>query len=803
MNKCDSRVPNKIWQIDEYCVVFANLKAYTGHDQYRWFRATIREMLNDNKYRVFLRDKGYVIDILKDSIHDISQDMKVLMDGVMKCELACVKPTGGHTNWSHIAVDKFKVIVEHFPNMAISLDGNYKKENGTFPVILWGVIEVTENAFAPSTRKYININKYMVNEGFLHLTKPFDKYFEDFDALEKALLADFDKRFTEWFKTINAIEIVQNPDGAGIQLVEKEIDTANEVIDDAEIERQLENIRCTKLQNWLLPKKNRKITFECIPTYVDNNVVIYLHEAKHKEILQRLNVSINERVLSNNYNKYYKFKHDQPCLVRFYADNKYYRGKVTDVLNNSTYKVQFVDYGNIELVNVSDMKVQLIATNVPILATKYRLSDVSPIFASGWPIQAIDCLHSLIVNKVCELRVDVNYVFMNTDDDEEVIPCRLTLRDTNQDVSQLLVEQNLFIYNNSNNKKEQKANNKIDVNWDPFDEFIKPIVSDQAQGTSKTYINYRAMFNEMNKKAAEAEAEADEEKDEFDLDDTENDDFLNKLRKSIVSTSDRQNGAATNCFEENSSNNLDYDNELGSVTTEEIVNESVGESELEKSVTFEPYEFDTSSQVTSMFDLSHENDYNILKVHRINGFYATIEEMVSPIYFCIAPKIIEHTQKLEEIDKYIQDNIVFTIPLDCYDNVPCLAYYDKLKKWCRAIVKKYDVAVKKCEVLFVDYNVKTTLIPKFLKGYGEEWHHILQYPLRMLTVKLHNIKVNKAKLTSSTTVMNEFMQRWKAEEVYVKILKASSIPEIELYADNSCEVRVYQDLIDNQFFIKV
>lgn len=74
----------------------------------------------------------------------------------------------------------------------------------------------------------------------------------------------------------------------------------------------------------------------------------------------------------------------QICVAVFYLDKKWYRGKVIEVKGDLVL-VEYVDYGNVEWVNVENLRKNVTLTDLPIQCHKIPIrSDCVPVSAHAW-----------------------------------------------------------------------------------------------------------------------------------------------------------------------------------------------------------------------------------------------------------------------------------------------------------------------------------------------------------------------------------------------------------------------------------
>lgn len=67
------------------------------------------------------------------------------------------------------------------------------------------------------------------------------------------------------------------------------------------------------------------------------------------------------------------------CIAEYHLNKKWYRGRVLQVLDESTVQVLFVDYGNIEDCEIGTLTRDVILRDVPIQSTKCKIENLYPV----------------------------------------------------------------------------------------------------------------------------------------------------------------------------------------------------------------------------------------------------------------------------------------------------------------------------------------------------------------------------------------------------------------------------------------
>ncbi|CAD7083804.1 unnamed protein product [Hermetia illucens] len=414
------------WKIGNYCLAKLRLKKDSS---LQWYRAVITEIIEgDNgspKYTVFLRDHGKTFqDIPSEQVAPIPGVYNRVCDGAIKCFLACIQPTGGLSTWSGSSIDEFKLITTKFENLAASIQGECQGDS--IPVILWGLKQECTDPLAPTVYKWVNINKYLSNSGLVHLVEKFAPITE-----KNALNTDVPEggeSFNEWLKNLNTTVDRTLKETGQITILKHDTD-----FDISQEEAVIDTDEGEEFVTWLPAKENTKTVFMGIPTFVDNDGVIYLYDAAKKQVFDNISIVVNKVVKSTKPTTDSFWYVGQPCLAQYNIDGKFYRAVILETKPDRRVSVQFVDYGNVQECSVKDLRKQVVLTQIPIQVTKYRLDGIIPSGGKAkFSLTDLDFLYANIVNKQCAVRVSPNQ------QSEEIKLCSMKCGPI--DIAELLIE---------------------------------------------------------------------------------------------------------------------------------------------------------------------------------------------------------------------------------------------------------------------------------------------------------------------------------------------------------------------------
>ncbi|XP_055525207.1 RING finger protein 17 isoform X2 [Wyeomyia smithii] len=782
------------WKVDELCLVFPTMTAVPTPDNdgigCEWYRARVIEVVDDSNYTVFLIDRAFTMNAHYSNMCTIPADLKQIHPAAIRCFLACIGPTGNQPTWSSSVIDAFKVAIEKFHCFSISLHG--KSVDDSLPVILWGMTSENTTALSPLLFQYTNINNNLVQYGYVHLKEKF-MALSSATSVEEELLRHY-QAFDKFVQSLDT------------EMVEPDIEPSFSGSCDT-YQDDITN-EPTPIDRWPPAKPIDKSIFVGVPTYVDNNGVIYLHDVEKEQTLSALKKLINAKFDGSKQLPSDKFyASGEPCVAKFHIDDQFYRAIVRKAISPCRYKVQFVDYGNIEECDVEDLRKNVICGRVPILVNKYRLTDVAPVDPDVvWKTEVLDTLHSLIVGKQCQVRVDTD---MDCDA-AGVIPCYLKVTGAvSVDVSEYLLEQKMVI------KKHGIFEEKVDQLFDPYmnlfgskrgnspkgirfrigANFGTEAVSD-SESDAETPTNFRGRFSkkEMNdlldhvtaeqsrSAAADFDEELDEESEEIGID-------LNKVQY-FFSFGDVKLETGS-------------DLEDGEVADDDKLNDEAGggaATDVSSNVSFNPIEFDTSTQIDPPVELTRPTLHGYPKFEldkSIKGFYCEVTNLISPFNLFVYPQLDDHIQQMKEMMAKIQCYVRKQRKCsDIEENMPCLAIYKQDSFWYRGLIEEYFPDQGEVRVFYVDYlNKETISVRDILKCPVS----LRRVPLRNVQVQLHALRANPRMRESD--IMMKLIEIIEGKRIYAKVTSHSPTLEVELYTDSKCTNLVYHKMIKEKYFV--
>lgn len=782
------------WKQGEMCLVFPTTAKGRGSDAIscEWYRAKVLETIDDSNYTVILIDKAFIMNTHYSNMSTIPKELKEVHPAAIRCFLACISPTGHQTTWSSSVVDAFKVSIEKFKCFSISLHS--QSVNDSLPVILWGMTMEATKALSPQMYSYTNINSKLVLYGYAHLKEKFPPLSAALSVEEE--LARHYKAFDKFIEDLD-VEMVDPSDEPNYS---ESSDAYNYDITD----------KATPIEHWLPAKPIDKTIFVGVPTYVDNNAVIYLHDVDKERTLNTMKKVINDKFADSQplpSDTFYS--PSDPCLAKFHLDDQFYRAIVRKMISASRCKVQFVDYGNIEECDVKDLRKNVICGNIPIMANKFRLTNVAAKQHEGiWSVESLDTLHVLIVGKQCQVRVDTD---MDTDP-AGVIPCYLkTTGELAVEVSDYLLEQNLAI------RKRGVFEEKVDQLYDPYMNLGGPSTSEATTPTKAGRLRIGANFsakNDVEDVCGGKEGRNDDMQAHFS--EKELTDLLDQVtaeqnRSAIEEEDSGENGSGIDL------NKVQYFYSYGDIKLEPF-SDSEEEGELSSSVkksdeagdgnvtdgssvSFNPHDFDTSTQIDPPLEMTRPTLHGYPEFcldESIDGFYCEVTNLINPFTLFVFPQLDDHIQQMKETMARIQ--CYAKKHRKCPDiepKMPCLAVFKQDGFWYRALIEEYFPDIGEVRVLYVDYlNKETISVRDILKCPVS----LRKVPLRNVQIHLHGVQANIRMREQDIT--RKLVELIEGKRLYAKVVSHTPKIQVQLYSDNKCKQLIYHQMIKEKYFVK-
>ncbi|KAL1399532.1 hypothetical protein pipiens_008146, partial [Culex pipiens pipiens] len=779
------------WKKGEYCLVFPTVVSKrpdeNGHIACEYYRAQVIDDLDDSTFTVFLIDKAITMNIHYSNMAVIAPTLRQIHPAAIRCFLACVGPIGNQQTWSSSVIDAFKVTCGKFKRFSISLHG--PSVHGALPVILWGMTEEKVKALSPQMYLYTNINNRLGQYGYVHLKEKFKPLAEAASIEEE--LQRYHQSFDKFLEELDVDMKEEKPDPQ-----QQEDDSLTHSCGTYQDDITDEH---TPIDRWLPAKPIDKTIFVGKPSYVDNNGVIYLHDMEQEPVLNALRKVINAKFAdSSATDKFYS--DNEPCMAKFHQDNKFYRAIVRKAISCRRYKVQFIDYGNIEEVDIADLRKNVICGRVPIQMNRYRLTNVAPKEGNTWPTEVLDTLHSLIVDKQCQIRVDTD---MDTDA-AGVVPCFMkTTGVVCVDVSDYLLEKEMVV-----KKFAVALEERVDPLYDPYMNLhgtARKGVAPPGRPGLKIGANFGVdiMSTESGESGGPTRAGNFSQKELDDLFQhlaTEQSRLDNAELEDGEDSDDELNRVQYFDTYDNIKQEFDSAEEADSIALSPGGGTGTADRADDNSrLSFDPNEFDTSTQIDPPLELTRPTEHGYPQFEldeSCKGFYCEVTNLADTFNLFVFPQLESHIQRMKELMAKIQCYArKHRKCVDIEEDMPCLALFKADHFWYRGVIKEFNPATNQVQIFYVDYlNSETVSVRDILKCPV----NLRRVPLRNVQIRLHGIRGNPR--MRDADIRRKLVELIEGKRLYAKVTAHKPVLEVELYTDSKCTSLVYHRLIREKYF---
>lgn len=392
------------WEIGNVCVVY---------HRKRYYRGIILGVLANNKYFVTLNDCAINIEVKGSQLGILNVKFRQEPQFAIRCHLADITPAGGTGKWSAMACELLHDLLGKNEKLYLAKKGVIDKERKSMPVVIWYTEFLPGRALESSKTILHSVNKELMTNGLAlktdvnktnqkgsgnkEIAPPTaaeknlnDKKEDDDDSIKSASTETEDHECSSSSCSISVAGALKPSTSAKIDwndLIEMQKQSHEQIIRD-----------------WLAPVPFKRNEFAAIPTFVNDDGEIFLHDIEMEPLLKDMEKNMLE---------YFKSRTDsdidsnwspgEMCSVKYFANKKWYRGKILSV-NGSTIKVVMVDYGNEDECNAVDLSKEILYYDLPVFANKIVLDNILP-KQNRWITSDLDILHAQIVDKEVDVRL--------------------------------------------------------------------------------------------------------------------------------------------------------------------------------------------------------------------------------------------------------------------------------------------------------------------------------------------------------------------------------------------------------------
>lgn len=416
------------WKQDDRCLVHVR----RAHNIKMWYRGIVVKLVSGNELQVFLRDIGDVVTVHPHNLTNIDEKYLRMRDSVLKCHL------DGVNNWLNSSMSILQSLVD------TSCYASFAPQmNGSVPITLW---RPTAQTSCGQIVEWMNINRWLVSATVIEVTEIYIRNTrEKFQMDEYTRNEDNDLQYPEHLDFLNIlddddlIDPIESKDG---------YDDYDEEGDNFRMSEpvfyELNEWTEGEVEHWLPSVPINYWTFMGTPVFIDNNCVLYVHDAYRSYLANHLSAAI-QRIIDNDDNVFDPFAVHwtvgQTCFAKYDGDGKFHRATIRGINHTKCIcLVKFIDYGNCDQCKFENMRRATAFGHIPILVRKYCLDNVAPISTHHyrWPLCTLIVCQAEIIDKLCMV-----YVKETANRDIGILPCKITRTGSCIDLKTLLIEHEL------------------------------------------------------------------------------------------------------------------------------------------------------------------------------------------------------------------------------------------------------------------------------------------------------------------------------------------------------------------------
>ncbi|XP_059053475.1 RING finger protein 17 isoform X2 [Achroia grisella] len=389
----NKKIQGKVeWKVGDRCCTIC-IQSQT------WRRAAIIE-IEDNNAKIFYSDFACVETVPIDNLQELTSEFASIGDAAIKCHLCGVIPAVGE-EWPSLTKEYLKELLDAYKRVFITKLGNFKDKS--MPIEIWVYHTIQGGALEPNKSEWRCLNMKIIDQGLgipdklLESSTP-DSNKESTDDMLSFLNITGSVR--EW------LQLEPLPSKPLISKRESESCPSSPVDCEESEQAELGVSNTMFISDWLPPEPLQNKEFTGVPTYIDNDGVIYLHDVSQQDTLDLIRKALDIRFKNPDPKaKYAKWTVGEPCIALFFLDNRFYRGRVLEVNNEtSTCLIHYIDYGNEEQCSFSNLRKSIALYQIPTQAHKCVLNRIRPA-GSQWDRQTLDYIHKSVVEKNCLVKI--------------------------------------------------------------------------------------------------------------------------------------------------------------------------------------------------------------------------------------------------------------------------------------------------------------------------------------------------------------------------------------------------------------
>ncbi|GJQ69520.1 hypothetical protein Trydic_g6620 [Trypoxylus dichotomus] len=394
------------WEVGHTCVV---------NHRKRYYRGIIMEVLSNDKYLVSLSDSAISVDVKAKQLGILDARFTAEPQFAIRCHLADITPAGGTDKWSAMACEFLQDVLGKNDKLYLARKGVIDKERKSMPVVIWYTEFLPGGALESSKTILHSVNKLLLKNGLA--LKPTVKRTNektkdnDVSSQRDATTCENKEDDKESIESVSTEtedhECSSSASSCSVAGALKPSSSSkidwNDLI---EIQKQYpEQI----IRDWMAPLPFKSTEFTAVPTFVNDVGEIFLHDIEIEPLLKDMEEKMLQYFDSRSESDIdINWAPGEMCSVRYFANRKWYRGKVLNV-TDSLIKVVMVDYGSEDDCNIKDLSKEILYYDLPIFANRITLDGIFP-RQNQWLTSDLDILHAQIVDKQVNIHLTTQQI---------------------------------------------------------------------------------------------------------------------------------------------------------------------------------------------------------------------------------------------------------------------------------------------------------------------------------------------------------------------------------------------------------
>ncbi|GIY18549.1 RING finger protein 17 [Caerostris extrusa] len=450
------------------CVV-GKLYAVFCYERKKWFRGSIVEKVSENIIKVFFVDYGNTEELEKKYLRRLMEKFVQQKSFSKLCHFDGIVPAGGTEKWSNSSCDGFRDVVSSHKSLFLSCKVNLNDSTESLPVDLFTELIVDGGALEPTSLEYTSLTKRILNFGYAILsrqknrsrsqsTHKFSEIMENTQLPEITTLQPSEVTISQpseittlqpsEITTLQASEItsertilkpsevaLESTEATTLQLDQAKTSITHKtshiasssipspiILDDEispvekqEVIHKKHELRAKEQE--LQPEKPTfqwkpavppfESTFQGLVTNIGDDGSICLYARQNGiSAVDTITKALQFRYQESNFKILKKSPPiGEAVIAKFSVDNRWYRAEIASIYPSSKVKVNFVDYGNYEIVPLSYLQTDIIMKDFPRQSLECALFGIGTDNECKWDEKLLSFLHSQLVDS--EVTVEI------------------------------------------------------------------------------------------------------------------------------------------------------------------------------------------------------------------------------------------------------------------------------------------------------------------------------------------------------------------------------------------------------------